>query len=37
MKLLRSTENKINKDKIDENVQHLEIIEAVLVLALVVK
>ena len=31
MKLLRSTKNKINKDKIGENVPHLEITEVVLV------
>ena len=31
MKLLGSTENKINKDKIGENVSHLEITEVVLV------
>ena len=31
MKLLRSTKSKINKDKIRENVSHLEITEAVLV------
>ena len=31
MKLLGSTENKINKDKKDENVPHLEITEVVLV------
>ena len=31
MKLLGSTENKINKDKNGENVPHLEIIEVVLV------
>ena len=31
MKLLRSTENKITKDKDGENVPHLEIIEVVLV------
>ena len=31
MKLLRSTENKIIKDKDGENVPHLEIIEVVLV------
>ena len=31
MKLLGSTENKITKDKNDENVQHLEIKEVVLV------
>ena len=30
-KLLRSTENKITKDKNGENVQHLEITEVVLV------
>ena len=31
MKLLRSTENKITKDKNGENVLHLEIIDVVLV------
>ena len=31
MKLLGSTKNKITKNKIDENVPHLEIIEVVLV------
>ena len=31
MKLLRSTENKISKDKNGENVPHLEITEVVLV------
>ena len=31
MKLLRSTENEITKDKIGENVPHLEITEVVLV------
>ena len=31
MKLLGSAENKINKDKSDENVPHLEIVEVVLV------
>ena len=31
MKLLRSTENKITKDKNDENFPHLEITEVVLV------
>ena len=31
MKLLRSTENKITKDKCGENVLHLEITELVLV------
>ena len=31
MKLLRSTKNKITKDKNDENVPHLEITELVLV------
>ena len=31
MKLLRSTKNKINKDKIGENVPHLEITEVLLV------
>ena len=31
MKLLRSTENKITKDKNGENVQHLEITEVVLI------
>ena len=31
MKLLRSTKSKITKDKNDENVPHLEIIEVVLV------
>ena len=31
MKLIGSTENKITKDKNDENVQHLEITEVVLV------
>ena len=31
MKLLGSTENKITKDKISENVPHLEITEVVLV------
>ena len=31
MKLLRRTENKINKDKNGENVPHLEITEVVLV------
>ena len=31
MKLLRSTENKISKDKKGENVPHLEVTEAVLV------
>ena len=31
MKLLESTENKLTKDKNDENVAHLEIIEVVLV------
>ena len=31
MKLLRSTENKITKDKNGENVPHLEISEVVLV------
>ena len=31
MKLLRSTENKISKDKKGENVPHLEITEVVLV------
>ena len=31
MKLLRSTENKIAKDKTGENVPHLEITEVVLV------
>ena len=31
MKLLGSTENKINKDKNDENVPHLEITKVVLV------
>ena len=31
MKLLRSTENKITKDKNSENVPHLEITEVVLV------
>ena len=31
MKLLRRTENKINKDKNSENVPHLEITEVVLV------
>ena len=31
MKLLRSTENKITKDKNGENVPHLEITEVVLV------
>ena len=31
MKLLGSTENKITKDKNDENVPHLEITEVVLV------
>ena len=31
MKLLRSTENKITKDKNDENVPYLEITEVVLV------
>ena len=31
MKLLGSTKNKITKDKNDENVQHLEITEVVLV------
>ena len=31
MKLLRSTESKITKDKSDENVPHLEIVELVFV------
>ena len=31
MKLLRSTENKITKDKNDKNVPHVEITEVVLV------
>ena len=31
MKLLGSTKGKINKDKIDENVPHLEITEVVLI------
>ena len=31
MKLLRSTENKITKDKNGENVPHLEVVESILV------
>ena len=31
MKLLGSTESKINKDKNDENVPHLEVVESILV------
>ena len=31
MKLLRSTENKINRDKNGENIAHLEITDVVLV------
>ena len=34
MKLLEITENKISKDKNDENVPHQKITEAVLVLAI---